>query len=105
MSESSLSLRELYQLTELPGDNLLKAAQRELDAAVTLAYGMSPKSDILSFLLALNLEVASFEGKANTVQAPGIPAGTKNVERLISGDRVEMQALPGAPGSRPSLGR
>jgi hypothetical protein len=90
MDESSLSLRKLYQLTELPGDNLLKAAQSNLDTAVRIAYGMSPKSDVLSFLLALNLEVASFESKGDTVQAPGIPAGIKNVEQLISSDRVEV---------------
>ena len=38
----SLSLRELYQLTELPGDNPIKAAQNELDSAVRLAYGIIP---------------------------------------------------------------
>lgn len=92
MDDSSLSLRQLYQLTELPGDNLLKAAQSELDAAVRIAYGMSPQTVVLSFLLALNLEVASAESKGNTVQAPGIPAGITNVKQLITADRVEMQA-------------
>ena len=89
MRQSTLSLRELYRLTELPGDNPLKTAQGELDAAVRLTYGMSPKDDILSFLLALNLDVASVEGSGNTVQAPGIPAGVGSVELLISTDRVE----------------
>jgi hypothetical protein len=93
MDESSSSLRELYQLTELPGDNLLKTAQSDLDAAVRIAYGMSPKTDVLSFLLALNLEIANLEGTGNTVQGPGIPAGVKKIELLLSSDRVEMQTL------------
>ncbi|HEY1937653.1 MAG TPA: DNA methyltransferase [Candidatus Angelobacter sp.] len=92
MDDSSLGLRELYQLTELPGSNLLKAAQSDLDAAVRIAYGISPKDDVLSFLLALNLDVASLESKGNTVQGPGIPTGAKKAEVLISSDRVEMQA-------------
>jgi hypothetical protein len=93
MDGASSSLRELYQLTELPGDNLLKTAQSDLDAAVKIAYGISPKTDVLSFLLALNLEIANLESTGNTVQGPGIPAGVKKVELLISSDRVEMQAL------------
>ena len=93
MHDSGLSLRELYRLTELPGDNLLKAAQSDLDAAVELAYGKSPKGDVLSFLLALNVEVATLESKGSAVQAPGIPAGFKNVKQLLSTDRVEAQAL------------
>ncbi|MGC2744864.1 MAG: type IIL restriction-modification enzyme MmeI [Candidatus Angelobacter sp.] len=104
MDDSSSSLRELYQLTELPGDNSLKAAQNELDSAVRLAYGMDPKSEPLPFLLALNLEVASSESTSNTVQAPGIPAGVTNIEQLISRDRVEMQALAKSePSERQNL--
>ena len=94
MSESGLSLRELYQLTELPGDNALKNAQLELDSAVRAAYGMNSKEDILSFLLKLNLDVASSEAKGKTVQAPGIPTGVKNARQLISNDRVEMAGGP-----------
>ncbi len=93
MDQSSLSLRELHQLTELPGNNLLKIAQSELDEAVRIAYGMGSKSNVLSFVLDLNLEVSSSERKGNAVQAPGIPAVIKTVEPLISTDRVEMQAL------------
>ena len=67
MDEADLSLRELYQLTELPGDNALKTAQGDLDAAVRLAYGMSPKSDALCFLLGLNIEIASLEEFSETL--------------------------------------
>jgi hypothetical protein len=93
MTDSSLSLRELYQLTELPGDNVLKTAQGELDAAVRLAYGMSPRFDVLSFLLDLNRQLASLESKGATVQAPGIPSGITNHDQLISGDRVEAPGI------------
>ena len=93
MDKANLSLRELYQLTELPGENALKTAQEELDAAVRLAYGISPKSDALSFLLALNIEVASLEDEGSQVQAPGLPARIKNVAQLISSDRMEIQPL------------
>ena len=93
MDESSRSLRSLYQLTELPGDNLLKSAQGELDAAVRLAYGMSPKDDALSFLLSLNLKVASLESKGTPIQAPGIPSGFNDLAQLVSEDRVTVRAL------------
>ena len=97
MEESSLSLRALYQLTELPGDNPLKAAQSELDAAVKLAYGMKLNDDVLSFLLSLNLQVASLESSGTQVQAPGLPSGIKDVKELTSEDRME---LPGGPFKR-----
>ena len=93
MDEADLSLRELYQLTELPGDNALKTAQGDLDAAVKLAYGMSPKSDALCFLLGLNIEIASLEEKGTPVQGPGTPSGMKNAVGLISTDRMEIQRL------------
>ena len=94
MQESRLCLRELYRLTELPGENPLKAAQTELDSAVKAAYGMDPKSDILSFLLALNLNIASLETSGGAVQGPGIPARVKDPQQLISRDRVEMAGGP-----------
>jgi hypothetical protein len=100
MDEANLTFRKLYRLTELPGDNALKTAQRELDAAVRSAYGMSPTEDALSFLLALNLKAASLEGQGSPVQAPGIPLGVKNAEKLISEDRMEMQPLPPRSSSK-----
>jgi len=91
MDEANLSLRRLYQLTELPGKNPIKTAQAQLDAAVRLAYGMGAKSDSLSFLLALNTEIALLEGKGTAVQGPGVPSGIKNADHLISKDRMEVQ--------------
>jgi len=39
MSKANLSLRKLYRLVELPGENPLKTAQADLDFAVREAYG------------------------------------------------------------------
>jgi hypothetical protein len=93
MDKGNLSLRDLYRLTELPGKNDLKTAQEDLDAAVRIAYGMSPKKDVLTFLLALNLELASAEGKGKSIHGPGLPASFKNPSSLISTDRMEMQPM------------
>jgi len=93
MDEANLSLRELYQLSELPGENVIKTAQAELDAVVRLAYGMTTKSDPLSFLLDLNSKIVLLEEKGTAVQAPGIPSGIKNADRLISKDRMEIQPI------------
>jgi len=68
MTEANLNLRQLYRLTELPGENSVKTAQGELDAAVRKAYGMTEKDDPLSFLLALNIKVAELEEKGRPVQ-------------------------------------
>jgi hypothetical protein len=90
MCDANLSLRQLYRLVELPGDNPVKAAQDELDSAVRHAYGMSAESESLDFLLVLNLEVAAMENRAEKVEGPGIPSGVKDVTHLISKDRLEM---------------
>ena len=58
MEDHGYSLRSLYRTLELPGDNPLKEAHSELDAAVRKAYGMSPKASALEFLFLLNQKVA-----------------------------------------------
>lgn len=50
MTDNQWSLRELYRTLELPGDNLLRQAQVELDTAVRKAYGMKAKEDPLQFV-------------------------------------------------------
>jgi hypothetical protein len=67
------SLRELYRLLELPGDNPLKEAQAALDDAVRSAYGMKPHVDALAFLLALNAELFEAEEKGKEVVSAGLP--------------------------------
>lgn len=91
MDHANLTLRRLYQLAELPGKSPLKDAQANLDSAVRVAYGMSSTHGALSYLLDVNLQVASEEQKGNPVQAPGIPAGVAYTDELISKDRIEVQ--------------
>jgi SAM-dependent methyltransferase len=90
MTENQWSLRELYRTLDLPGDNPLRKAQAELDAAVREAYGMKAKDDPLKFLLELNFEVADRETKSLPVVAPGLPPVAKNASEFITDDCVRM---------------
>jgi hypothetical protein len=88
MVEGALTLRRLYRLGELPGDNPLTAAQRDLDYAVRQAYGMTPAQDALSFLLDLNLELATAEDAGGSVRPPGPPDNMRDQASLISDDCI-----------------
>lgn len=90
MTENQWSLRELYRTLELPGDNLLRKVQAELDKAVEEAYGMKPKDQPLKFLLELNFEVANRESQGLSVVAPGLPPIVKNAQEFITEDCVRM---------------
>jgi type II restriction/modification system DNA methylase subunit YeeA len=90
MKENQWSLRELYRTLELPGDNPLRKAHAELDAAVREAYGIKAKEDPLKFLLELNFEVAAREAKGLPVVAPGLPPVVKNASEFITEDCVKM---------------
>ena len=87
----SLGLRAVYRLLELPGKSPLKDAHATLDAAVLAAYGFSPKKDILTELLALNLEVARREEAGEPVTAPGIPPGYPDPARLVTEDCIRAE--------------
>jgi hypothetical protein len=82
-------LRALYRLLELPGANALKDAHAALDAAALDAYGFNPKKDLLSQILALNLEVASKIENGEAVTAPGIPMSYPNPAGLITDDCIK----------------
>ncbi len=90
MTENQWSLRELYRTLDLPGDNPLRKAHTELDAAVREAYGMKAKEDPLQFLLELNFAVAEREGKGLPVIAPGLPPVVTNPKEFITDDCVRM---------------
>ena len=81
-------LRALYRTLELPGSNPLKDAHAALDAAVLTAYGFDPKQDLLTQLLALNLEVAGKIEAGEKVTAPGIPAGYLQAAKLVTSDCI-----------------
>ncbi len=81
-------LRAVYRTLEFPGDNPLKDAHAALDAAVLDAYGFSPKKDLLTQLLALNLEVAKRLDASQPVTAPGVPANYSDPSRLVTDDCI-----------------
>lgn len=84
-------LRAVYRTLELPGKNPLKDAHAALDAAVLAAYGFSPKKDLLTQLLALNLEVARRIEAGQRVTAPGIPPGYPNPSSLVTVDCIRAE--------------
>jgi hypothetical protein len=84
-----ISLRDLYRSMELPGIHPLKEAHGKLDAAVREAYGMTPKENVLTFLLALNTKVAAAEAKGQKVQAPGLPRVVKDKKAFVTKDALQ----------------
>jgi hypothetical protein len=82
-------LRALYRTLELPGQNPLKNAHAALDSATLAAYGFDAKGDLLSQLLALNLEVAARIAQNHPVTAPGIPQAYGDPASLITQDGIE----------------
>jgi len=91
MQDNDWPLRELYKISEAPGENPLHDAQAMLDAAVRAAYGMKPAEDILTFLLKLNLELADKESDGKSITPPGLPAFVKDSKTFISADCVSVE--------------
>lgn len=90
MLENEWSLRDLYRTLDLPGDNSLRKAHAELDAAVRSAYGMEANEDPLQFLLTLNFDVADRETQDLLVIAPGLPPCVTDSDEFITEDCVRM---------------
>ncbi len=90
MADNQWSLRELYRTLDLPGDNPLRKAHAELDAAVREAYSMKANEDPLQFLLNLNFEVAERETQGLPVVAPGLPPCVTDASEFITDDCVKM---------------
>ena len=88
MAAHSLSLRDLYRTLELPGQNPLKDAHEKLDAAVRDAYGMKKRDDPLTFLFALNQELAKKEKEGEAIIGPGVPLIGIDPAELISDDAL-----------------
>ncbi|OLE09436.1 MAG: hypothetical protein AUI36_41635 [Cyanobacteria bacterium 13_1_40CM_2_61_4] len=93
MAVNGWSLRDLYRTLELPGQNPLRDAHQELDAAVRAAYGMKPNEDPLAFLLALNHAVAEREKKGEPVVGPGLPPCVRDLAPLLTDDCVQPPGL------------
>jgi hypothetical protein len=82
-------LRAVYRTLELPGKNPLKDAHAALDSAVLDAYGFSPRKDLLTQLLELNLAVAGRIEAGQPVTPPGVPPGYPEPARLMTDDCVK----------------
>jgi SAM-dependent methyltransferase len=92
-NEHGHTLRDLYRTMELPGDNPLKEAHAQLDAAVRSAYGMSPRSNVLEFLFLLNQNVAEREASMQRVIGPGLPPFVADPKEFLTGDCIEPPPL------------
>lgn len=90
MKQNGWNFRELYRTLELPGKNPLKDAHHRLDAAVRDAYGMGAEDDTLTFLLALNQELAEKESGDTDIVGPGLPPSIEEPEHFITSDHVEV---------------
>jgi hypothetical protein len=88
MDKLKYSLRELYQKSELPGDNPLRDAHARLDAAVRATYGIPKDHDPLSFLLELNLASAAKEKAGEKITPPGLPL-TEAGAQFVTDDCIE----------------
>ena len=87
-ADHGLTLRELYRSIELPGEHPLKTATAKLDRAVRAAYGMKEKEDVLSFLLALNHQLAKAEEDGKEIVGPGLPDAFKSTPGLVTNDLI-----------------
>jgi len=93
MKENKWSLRDLYRTLDQPGDNPLRDAQDQLDAAVRAAFGMKARQDPLAFLLALNGELAAREEAGEPITPPGLPPAVTDPGPFITSDCVQPPAL------------
>ena len=89
--EHGLSLRELYQSTELSGSHPLDSANEDLDSAVRKAYGAEKTADPLRFLFELNQKLADLEAKGESMVGPGLPEEHWKNSSLRSDDCIRME--------------
>lgn len=88
--EHEVSLLELYQLMELPGNSPLKDAHATLNEAVREAYGMDKSDKVLNFLLELNKHVVEKERSGEDVQPPGFPYSRQEQSQFVTEDCISM---------------
>jgi hypothetical protein len=93
MGEHDLSLRELYRSLDLPGQNPLREAQDDLNAAVRAAYGLVDGDDPLPFLLDLNDKLTMEEAFMQHVVGPGLPPVVKADAEFHTDDCVSLAKL------------
>jgi hypothetical protein len=81
-------LRALYRTLDVPGQNRLRDAHRQLDAAVFDAYGFGRSHGVLGSLLDLNHYLAEQERLERTITGPGVPPSYKNHSALVTSDTL-----------------
>ncbi|WP_394993150.1 DNA methyltransferase [Emticicia sp.] len=91
LQDYKMSLRDLYRTLEKPGRNRLRELHEILDTAVGECYGFEKGGDILTQLLALNLQVSEAENPT----PPGLPACVQDASlwaanRFITDDCVKF---------------
>ncbi len=96
--ENKLSLRDVYRTIELPGKNVLKDAQKELDNAVREAYyyGLPDEmkiDDHLEFLFNLNHLCYLSEKKKKEVIGPGLPGIFKSNPIFYSDYKIGLNGI------------
>lgn len=75
---AGMSLAAQYDTFRQPGKNRLRDLHTALDMAVLDTYGFSPEEDLLTQLLALNLDIA---GEPEYARGPGKPIATRYLDR------------------------
>lgn len=93
MEKTKSSLRDLYKLKAMPGDNPLRDAHEALDRAVFEAYGINKKEEHLEFLLKLNHKLHEAELRGIKIEGPGLPISASNPEKFISNDCIAPQEI------------
>ncbi|WP_158920952.1 DNA methyltransferase [Acidisphaera sp. S103] len=86
LERHGLTLRDLYRTLDKPGANPMKVLQHRLDEAVRRAYRMSNEDDPITYLLALNEEVAAKEGAGGFVDGPGLPSSVDDPRKFVTED-------------------
>ena len=97
-------LRAIYQTLDMPGSDPLRDAHHALDAAVTAAYGFSKSENVLSSVLALNLECVARVKRGEKIRGPGLPPGCA-AEDFTTPDCIEPPDATGASATTRPKGR
>ncbi len=90
MRKLQYSLRDLYRTLDQPGDNPLRDAHAQLDAAVCAAYGTAEDTDPLAFLRELNLELAAKEKARESITPPGLPLPQEQHVNFVTKDCIQI---------------
>lgn len=95
-TDNNWSLREIYRVMELPGDNPLRDAHNKLDQAVRDAYLFGlPKSmkgyKDLELLFILNQKCSELEKSSKNIFGPGLPKFCQGHDGFRSSDCIQMK--------------